>query len=46
LTATERRTIKDEQQWLDEMQHLAPGEAQRTLKMMGDRPRESVQQVR
>ncbi len=46
LTATERRTIADEQQWLDEMQHLAPGEAQRTAKMMGDRPRETVQQVK
>jgi formylglycine-generating enzyme required for sulfatase activity len=46
LTATERRTIADEQQWLDEMQHLAPGEARRSPKTPGDRPRESVQQVK
>jgi formylglycine-generating enzyme required for sulfatase activity len=46
LTATERRTIADEQQWLDDMQHLAPGEARRSPKTPGDRPRESVQQVK
>ena len=29
LTATEKRTVTDEQQWIEEMGHLAPGEAQR-----------------
>lgn len=43
LTATERRTVADEQQWLDEMRHVAPGEAKR-FEMQ--RPRESVQQVK
>jgi formylglycine-generating enzyme required for sulfatase activity len=44
LTATVRRTITDEQQWLAQMQHLAPGEAQRTL-IMRDHSHEGVQQV-
>jgi formylglycine-generating enzyme required for sulfatase activity len=46
LTATERRTVKDEQQWIDEMSHLAPGEAQRLGWTMSDRPRATMQQVK
>jgi formylglycine-generating enzyme required for sulfatase activity/energy-coupling factor transporter ATP-binding protein EcfA2 len=43
LTTTERRTIKDEEQWLHEMRHLAPGEALRMEKIQS---RESMQQVK
>ncbi len=46
LTATEKRTVIDEQQWIDEMGHLAPGEAQRMGRMMEGRLRETVQQVK
>ena len=46
LTAIEGRTAKDEQQWIDDMGHLAPGEAQRLGRVMSDRPRETVQQVK
>lgn len=43
LTATVRKTVRDEAAWLAEQARLAPGEAQR---MNLERPRESGQQVK
>jgi len=43
LTATVRRTVKAEEALIDELAHLAPGEAKR---LAGERPREVVQQVK
>jgi len=46
LTATERRTVAAEEAWVDEMVHLAPGEAERMARLVADRPRETVAQVK
>jgi formylglycine-generating enzyme required for sulfatase activity len=46
LTATERRTVAAEEAWVDEMAHLAPGEAERLARLGADRPRETVAQVK
>ncbi len=43
LTATVRKTVTDEEAWIEKMAGLAPGEAKRRG---FDRPRESVQQVK
>ncbi|MDX9955950.1 MAG: SUMF1/EgtB/PvdO family nonheme iron enzyme [Anaerolineae bacterium] len=43
LTATVRKTVSDEETWVEEMAKLAPGEAKRQGL---ERPRESVQQVK
>jgi len=49
LTATVRRTVRDEETWIEEMAHLAPGEAKRLPPAYGGSEggrRESVQQVK
>jgi formylglycine-generating enzyme required for sulfatase activity len=46
LTATEWRTVAAEEAWVDEMAHLAPGEAERMARLGADRPRETVAQVK
>ncbi len=43
LTATVRKTVRDEESWVEEMAQLAPGETRRWGK---EHPRESVQQVK
>ncbi len=45
LTATERRVVAAEESWLQEMAHLAPGEAKR-MAHLNHRPRETVTQVK
>lgn len=46
LTATKKRTVKEEKQWIEEIGRLAPGEAQRLERAMSDRPHETVQHVK
>jgi formylglycine-generating enzyme required for sulfatase activity/energy-coupling factor transporter ATP-binding protein EcfA2 len=46
LTATERRTVAAEEAWVEEMAHLAPGEAERMARLGVERPRETVAQVK
>jgi len=46
LTATERRTVAAEEAWVEEMAHLAPGEAERMSRLGADRSRETVAQVK
>ncbi|MDY6877976.1 MAG: SUMF1/EgtB/PvdO family nonheme iron enzyme [Chloroflexota bacterium] len=46
LTATERRTVAAEEAWIEEMAHMAPGEAQRLARLGVGRPRETVAQVK
>jgi formylglycine-generating enzyme required for sulfatase activity len=49
LTATVRRTVRDEETWIEELAHRAPGEAKRLPPAYGGSEgerRESVQQVK
>jgi len=46
LTATERRTVAAEEAWVEEMAHLAPGEAERMARLGVERPRETLAQVK
>ena len=46
LTATERRTVAAEESLVEEMAHLAPGEAQRLARLGAGCPRETVAQVK
>jgi len=46
LTATEQRTVAAEEEWLGEMTHRAPGEAERLARRGGEHPRETVTQVK
>jgi formylglycine-generating enzyme required for sulfatase activity len=45
LTATERRTTTDEEQWLNKLSSLAPGEALRSESVMGDSLGDTVQTI-
>lgn len=46
LTATVRKTVRDEEAWIEEMARLAPGEAKRWRGQETGHSRESVQQVK
>ena len=46
LTITNRRTIIDEEQWIDEISHIAPGEEQRLGQVPIEQLRQAAQQAK
>ncbi len=46
LTATERRTVTEEESWVEETVQLAPGEAKRLQRMDPGRPKETIREIK